>query len=409
VPKIRRDLDFLMTCFREVLEELGEHAVAASLPWTGHAVACADSTASARLPQAFSTAFTLLNMVEENAYAQNHRQLQTEGRLAFQSGSWERTLRIFAERGLAPDAIAAAIPDVHVEPVLTAHPTEAKRATILDHHRELYLLLVQRDNQMWTLPEQEEIRNHIKAVLERLWRTGEIYLEKPDVASEVRNVLHYLRNVFPTVLPLLARRLREAWIDAGFDPVLLDGRGTILPRLTFGNWVGGDRDGHPLVTPDVTRETLRRLRITALDLFREHLNRLGARLSLTDRLQDPDAAMLDQLSTMMDSVGSLRAAQALKRNPGEPWRHFVSMMIFLLPEETGERSTAPPPVLPGAYGNAPDLLADLDLLRLGLIRSGASRLARTDVQPLMELVRAFGFHMASLDIFGRTPAATTWR
>lgn len=100
---------------------------------------------------------------------------------------------------------------ITVEPVLTAHPTEAKRATVLEQHRELYLLRVKRENQMFTRIEQQDIRDDIKLAIDRLWRTGEIYVQKPDVPSELRNVMLYLLNAFPDALALLDRRPLAPW------------------------------------------------------------------------------------------------------------------------------------------------------------------------------------------------------
>ena len=162
------------------------------------------------------------------------------------NGLWAERLQKLLAAGLSAEEIAQILPQVRVEPVLTAHPTEAKRATVLEHHRELYLLLVKRENQMWTTREQAEIRQEIKLVLERLWRTGEIFVEKPDVQSELRNVMHYLINVFPEVIDLVDKRLLQAWDYLNLDPALLR-KASQFPKLSFGNWVGGDRDGHPFV------------------------------------------------------------------------------------------------------------------------------------------------------------------
>lgn len=390
MPKISRDLKFLMTCFAEVLQEQGEHAIAAALPGLVADEGAADPEVTDRLTQAYSTAFSLLNMVEENAYAQNHREMASAGRLRERSGSWENTLRLLTAAGYAPADIASALPDVQVEPVLTAHPTQAKRRTILEHHRELYLLLVLRENQMYTPGEQADIRDRIKVVLERLWRSGEILLEKPDVASEVRNILHYLRNVFPTALPLLARRLREAWLDAELDPALLDRHYPVLPHLSFGNWVGGDRDGHPFVTAAITRDTLSQLRATALSLVREQLTHLAMRLSLTRQLQRPGEALRARLTAMTEILGS-RGEAPLRRNPDEPWRQFINAMLAMLPDADGAAGDC-------GYRRAGELLADLALLRDDLAHLGAHRLARIDVDAVAETVRTFGFHAARLDI-----------
>ena len=96
-----------------------------------------------------------------------------------------------------------ALREVVIEPVLTAHPTEAKRATVLEHHRELYVLLVHRENSMFTKDEIRNVDHNIELALYRLWKTGEIYLEKPDIHDELRNILHYLVNVFPEVISII--------------------------------------------------------------------------------------------------------------------------------------------------------------------------------------------------------------
>ena len=97
-------------------------------------------------------------------------------------------------------------------------------------------------------------------------------LERPDVADELRNVVHYLTRVFPEVVPRVDDRLRAAWKSTGLDPVLLDAEA--LPRVSFGTWVGGDRDGHPLVTAEVTQNTLLKLRLNAFVVIRRKLKRL---------------------------------------------------------------------------------------------------------------------------------------
>jgi phosphoenolpyruvate carboxylase len=227
-------------------------------------------------------------------------------------------------------------------------------------------------------------------VLERLWRTGEIFLEKADVASEVRNVVHYLTAVFPDVLPLLDQRLRRAWRHMGWNAALLGGPAA-TPRLSFGTWVGGDRDGHPLVTAAVTRETLATLRRSGLDLVRRQLVRLAARVSLSDHLQAPPPALLAAIEAMAQQLGDAGRAAAA-RNPHEPWRQFVNLMLCRLPAADDR------PAAPHAYARASELERDLLELHDGLLAVGASRLATADTRPLLLIVRALGFHLAALDV-----------
>lgn len=394
--KIERDRDFLTACFRDVLHEIGEHAIARALPGEGIVQDLGELTLSTGLTQAYCIWFQLLSMVEENAIAQHRRALQAEGRLAEDPGSWENHFARLKALGLTGGDIAAALPGTKVEPVLTAHPTEAKRQTVLEHHRELYLLLLQRENTMYTPAEQEDIREEIKALLERLWRTGEIFLEKPDVASELRNVIHYLRNVFPQVLPFLNRRLRQAWRDAGFAPALLqDPR--CRPRLSFGNWVGGDRDGHPFVTAEVTAATLHELRSGALSLVHDRLLRLARHLSLSDRLQRPPAALIGRIAELVQGLGQ-GGQRAIRRNTDEPWRHFVNLMIARLPADTAGAEGIHRPSDPCCYRCAAELSDDLAILYDSLVKIGARRLAETEVAPVLDTVRIFGFHLAKLDI-----------
>ena len=174
-----------------------------------------------RLSQAYSIAFRLFSMVEQNAAIQQQRQTEAEHGLTAMQALWGQCLQQLVDRGLTSEQIAAALPQMRVELVLTAHPTEAKRTIVLEHHRNLYLLLVKRENRMWTPYEQRAIREEIKTLLSLLWRTGEIFLHKPDVAAERRNIMHYLYTVFPEVLPGLDRRLRQTWEHLGFDAAVL--------------------------------------------------------------------------------------------------------------------------------------------------------------------------------------------
>ncbi len=391
--KAERDFHFLLDCFREVLTELGEQETVNCLPTRTGEPPTAEQF-NERVAQAYSIAFQLLNMAEENAAAQTRRTVETDQGLGSEAGLWGSTLRQLRSLGVTSETIAEGLSHIRVEPVLTAHPTEAKRATVLEHHRRLYLLLVKRENQMWTPTEQQAIREEIKLELERLWRTGEIYLEKPSVADELRNITHYLVNVFPETLPMLDRRLRAAWEEMGYDPAALADPAK-LPRLTFGNWVGGDRDGHPLVIAETTAETLRELRSNALALLHSRLVTLATRLSLSDRLQDVPTKLLNLLYPFRSSANET-IRQALKRNPEESWRQAVNVLLLRLPP--AETPSAEANRSTGTYRSAQELISDLNLLCASLEAVGAHRLAEGDVHPIIRMAQTFGFSLASVDV-----------
>jgi phosphoenolpyruvate carboxylase len=140
--------------------------------------------------------------------------------------------------GMSDSDILNRLSKIRVEPVLTAHPTEAKRPAVIEQHRALFARLTDLESDLLTPSEREQKRAAIKVALERLWRSGEILLEKPEVSTERRGVLHYLMEVFPPALEYLDTRLREAWSQCGFqDPLPEDP--ACWPKLRFGKLLGG--------------------------------------------------------------------------------------------------------------------------------------------------------------------------
>jgi phosphoenolpyruvate carboxylase len=383
---IEASYGLVMSCFREMLEGLGEGDL---LPEGQAAQPSAER--HPRQIQALSMAFQLLNMVEENAAAQYRRRLETESGGQVLRGSWAETLALWKRAGYSEQDMLDLLPTVQVTPVLTAHPTEAKRVTVLGLHREFYLLLVRNEQSHWSLAEREGIRREMIALLERWWRTGEIYLDKPAIADERNNVLHYFTRVFPDALARTDERLLDAWEQAGMSRERL-ARPEQFPRLEFGSWVGGDRDGHPFVSAAITAETLALHRREALNLHRERLRQLGAALSLSAGPdQVPPPVLAEAMQRAADALGDAAQA-ALDRNPREPWRQMVNLMAARL------ECSMDPAASSGAYSRPAELQADLAALRESLVLIGSGRIARQLVLPAERLVQAFGFHLARLDI-----------
>jgi phosphoenolpyruvate carboxylase len=388
--KIDSDLQFLISCFREVLADLDQQGLAAALPWDEIP---APGQAPPRMAQAYSVAFQLLNLVEENVAEQTRRKREREDGMSAERGLWGDAFQRLQKDGFSQDAIAEILPDIRVEPVLTAHPTEAKRLTVLEQHRELFRALGERENPNLTPAEMTTIRRRIKAILERLWRTGEILLAKPEVADERRQIGHYLGEIFPDALARLDSRLRAAWDDAGFS---LDKLRDHMPQLRFGSWVGGDRDGHALVTAQVTQETLVDLRLGALIVLDRMLERLAVKMSLSVYGQAAPPQLTEAIERIRAEIGP-RAIPILEHDGEEPWRQLVRLMSAKMPLDT----RADAPVLvdePGYYRFPAELKADLDILRSSLEAVGAIRLVQVDLGPLERALETFGFHLAQLDV-----------
>jgi phosphoenolpyruvate carboxylase len=374
------DFNEIRGLFSEMLEEEGDADLARFLRslFDGKC----EPSESAHLPaeycQALSIVFQLLDIVEENTANQVRRRAEDPRRQEGEPGLWLYNLGDVLARGFSEAQLRGAMEQVSVEPVLTAHPTEAKRATVLEHHRAIYLLLVERDNRRFTEVEAAIFRRRLKAALERLWRTGEIRAERPQVESEVQGVLYYLRHVFPDVVELLDQRFQHSW-QAVFGTTPPN-----LPRLAFGSWVGGDRDGHPLVTPEVTARTLVLLRQGALAVARERLRQLGSRLSLAESEVPVPAILRDRIAHLSEILGPEKSHKAIDRNPREPWRQLVNLMLARL-EHNG-------------YASAAEYIGDFEVLETSLREAGARNVAEMDVRPAVAQARVFGFHLATLDI-----------
>lgn len=378
-----------------MLDELGHHDFAAHLPWNPTGLPKANpASLPPQLGLAYAVAFQLLNMVEEQAAASVRiLREEFEGPIA-ERGLWGEQLARLKDAGISAKEIAEAMAAVRVEPVLTAHPTEAKRLAVLDQHRAIFAIIEEGDR--GSSPTQSTRRNRTKAALERLWRTGEILLEKPSLTDERRNVLHYLRDVFPIVLPRVAERLDLAWLSAGFDPEALPDLEQ-RPQVRFGTWVGGDRDGHPGVTAAITAEMLERLRVNALLVMHRELSALSEKLGLSAWMQPPPPSLLEAREKAAAALGA-EADSVLAANRDEPWRQFVQLLIARLPFLHAPQSLAQPREGPGLYRDAAELRGDLQTLHDSLAAVGAHRLAASDVRPVLATLEVSGFHLAQLDI-----------
>lgn len=383
------DLRFLMEAFSAVLKQLGEPELAASLPWIGTGV---PKQTTRSLGQAYSIAFQLLNIVEERAASQVRRLREKKLGPEAEKGLWADNLKQLRTLGLNQNDVLAALREVCVEPVLTAHPTEAKRETVRELHREIYSLMNRHENPAYTPREQRRLQHQLQTQLENLWRTGEIQVTRPSIEAELQNALHYLREVFPEALARAHTHLREAWQTAGYDPADID---TLPPLLRFGSWIGGDRDGHPFVTADVTRRALQAMRQNALRIQRRALESLGKHLPLSSLFQTTPpklTELIETLATQLQNEPHIDTAYILDRNKEEPWRAAVYLMrakVLLAIEK---------PSSSAAYVHPSELRTDIDTLAQTLLEVGSRAVVEEQIVPFCRNLTAFGFHSAALDV-----------
>ena len=327
--------------------------------------------------RAFTVFFILINAAEQ---AHRVRRARQDDLAAAQRGSVRWSLRRLREAGHAAEEVARALQTLDVRPVLTAHPTESARRTILDLQARLAEGLLARDAA--PEPQRRAIEGRLEGEVELLWLTEEVRRDRPSVVDEVANALWYLEDRLLDAASRARARLVQAFEDEFGVGLGLDHP---LTPLTLGSWVGGDRDGNPFVTADITLGAARSARRAVLDHYARALAELAARLSVSERL----AALAPELRASLEHDRAQLPAvweQNRRRNADEPLRMKVSFMRARV-------ETDPP-----GYGSSGELERDLTLVADALDAVGASHARRALVEPLLAQVRAHGFHGYRLDV-----------
>ena len=338
--------------------------------------------------QVLSICFELLNIVEERVAWQFRTARRSSHGAKAIKGLWPSVINHLVESGLTEQDVLAALKKVQVEPVLTAHPTEAKRPSVRLRHKAIYEELRTYEGAQNDPHYGRRVADSLRAEFQTLWHTGEIFVKRPAIEEELRNALPYLAETFPEVIIRLDRSLELAWQDAGWDPENLK-RENAYPSLRFANWIGGDRDGHPFVTPEVTKNTLAELHENAVAMHQRHLARVADKLTLAPPFTKVPArltAALDKLIEETDEAGTRIA----KRYHLEPWQTFVRLL-----HEKFEQ---------GCYLRSEQYLEDLQLLHKTLEEAKAPLAAHEWIFPLIRLAQVFGFHLASLDVRNNSEA-----
>lgn len=350
--------------------------------------------------QATGIWFQLLSIAEQNAGMRRRRMIEGERGPEQVAGTFAHAIADAARSGVPAEEIRALLAQARVRPVITAHPTEAKRVTVLEIHRRIYLLLVQMESPRWTPREREGFIDDLRTEIELLWLTGELRLEKPSVEQEVAWGLHFFNEALYQRVPELLERL-EAALERYYPGESFD----LPPFFQFGSWIGGDRDGNPFVTNEVTRQTLQANRIAALQRFRGRLQELVRRLSIAEHAIEVSAEFRAALEKALKDSGM--GVEIAARNPGELFRQFTACMERKL-EATLEAALRgePPPAAVAAYNKADELIEDLLTMERGLLAGRCDSLVRNQFRPFRREVESFRFRTASLDLRQNTTVTT---
>ncbi|MFB3116624.1 MAG: phosphoenolpyruvate carboxylase, partial [Gammaproteobacteria bacterium] len=335
--------------------------------------------------QAWSIWFQLLNVAEENTAMRRRRLLEKNNGLDNVPGTFANVFSQAKEAGASADDIQHLLDSAQIRPTITAHPTEAKRVTVLEIHRRIYVLLYRLEGTRWTPRERQKFIDALRNEIDLLWLTGELRLEKPSVALEVAWGLHFFeQTLFDRISETLERlqlSLTRTFPDQSFS---------IPPFFQFGSWIGGDRDGNPFVTNEITRQTLYSNRSMVLAHYQKRLEQLLEKLSISRNAISLPESFEQSLNEMLDSIGTGEAVTA--RNPGEVFRQFVFGMLLKIKGTIADQKEKV------CYRTADEFIRDIVALENGLIDSACVNIAETLVTPIRQQAEAYRFRTVRLDL-----------
>ncbi len=350
---------------------------------------------SATTARAFTLFFLLINTAEQVHRVRRRRAYQLRDVHAPQPASARWLMQRLRAAGHDASTVASAIASLEVRPVLTAHPTESTRRTLLALQARVAELLLQRE--AVAAGEREAIETALEGEVELLWLTAEVRQDRPTVLDEVSTSLWYLE----TRLLEAGARAHDSLIRAystefGDAPEALQ----LSTPLRVGSWVGGDRDGNPFVTPDITIAAARRASHVILGRYHAALLSLTERTSLSAQFAPPDAALLASLESDRALMPRVWAANRA-RNADEPLRlklTYMSARIDATRRAVAARDAGRPVDEGAAYRDAAEFERDLLLVRRALLDAGADAACRTGFDPLLVGLRTHGFHGFVMDV-----------
>ncbi len=346
--------------------------------------------------RAFSLYFSLVNIAEE-AYQHRERRLQVRTGGPLWTGSFDSVLREFHKEGGSLEEVKAVLGKLAYMPVFTAHPTEAKRRTVMENLRRIFVTSERLNDPRLGKEEREEIIRLLRTDIQVLWKTDEVRTQKPEVRDEIKNGLFYFRESLFNAVPQVYRNLEKAVRRIyGADADI-----TAPTVFKFGSWIGGDRDGNPFVTPETSALAIR---LQHREILREYLRRIT---ELSHVLTH--SSLLCQTSEAFNA--GLERDEAAYPEPfndkperfrSEPYRRKLYIMRHRLRENLhrveAQMAGNDVDTFSGSYRTEQEFLTDLNQIRQSLIGHGDASVARGELQDLIWLVETFGFYLVQLDI-----------
>ena len=342
-----------------------------------------DAGRAGLLVRAFSAYFHLANIAEQVHRADEWAQ-RSEGSLAAAVSSLEAA-------GVRPEQVADVLARMELRPVLTAHPTEAVRRSIMTKRQRIAGLLEKRAVADAAASWRERSERRIAGVIDLMWQTDELRRVRPEPVDEVRSILFYLDELFRSAVPEVLDDLEYQLSRLGVD---------LPPRcrpVRFGTWVGGDRDGNPSVTPEITLETLGLQRQRAVANLLAAVEELVTELSSSTRLVGVSPELEKSLAADREALPDVYARYQ-RLNAEEPYRLKCSYIRQRL-LNTQSRAELGGPARRGLdYGCTDELVSDLEVMRESLVQNGGELIAGGPLGAVLRVAVCFGLNLATMDI-----------
>jgi phosphoenolpyruvate carboxylase len=345
-----------------------------------------------RVIRAFTYFSHLANLAEDRHQIRRRTEADRAGE--HEDGSLETALARIRKAGVSPEAVVESLARSYVSPVLTAHPTEVQRKSILDAERGIAQLLTARDEIGWrqrafagrkdalTPIEYADNEKQIRIRVTQLWQTRLLRFTKLTVADEIENALSYYEATFLREIPRVYAELEAAL-----------GHGGIAPFLRMGQWIGGDRDGNPNVTAETLQYALRRQCELALRHYLTEVHYLGGELSLSATLVDTSIEM-QALAEASPDRNDHRVDEPYRRALTGVYSRLAATLRELTGGEAARHAVAPQ----NPYPDAETFLADLRTVADSLTEKHGATLIAHRLGPLIRAVEVFGFHLATVDL-----------
>jgi len=331
--------------------------------------------------RAFSVYFHLINAAEQNHRIRRRRDYLMKSEISAQPGSIEAAILSLKENQITSDIIQDVLNTISLELIITAHPTEATKRSILEIQKRIADILKSLDNPILSKREREKVEESLFNEVSVLWQTDELRDRKPTVIDEVRNGLYYFDQTLFDVLPEIHQE-----VETSLKAHYAEHEWEVPHFLRFGSWIGGDRDGNPNVTPEVTWETLQRQRRLVLKKYKAVLVDLMKRFSQSTTR----AAVSDELkqSVIQDEEKYLTEDQKWTID-GEVYRRKFAVILERL-RQAGKSEIG--------YHSSEEMLEDLMIIKRSIYLHHPAHHELKTLQKLISQVQLFGFHLATLDI-----------